>query len=556
MYSQTRVSLKGFKSQKIENKMDYFSTLTFDNGTITPREYLYLVEFVRQNCFKSVLEFGPGLSTYAFLENNCEVYTFEHDPKWFKVYSREFARFGNVHVCQYEVKDETLYLPQIEGKSFDMAFVDAPLGGRDLSRLKTCEAASKHTAVFILHDCRRADERAILNIFERMGWKTEIVAIGRGLGICHRKDVTVQSTVFHGPGGALEEKRSVRARQSSAGPHQTKSGKVNMANYAIFVCADGEYLKFLNVLLNSLDKQDICMDTYLLHYGFPKKYIVDAQKAFRYPIIPIEITKDNFDIHEHNRADKNLFVKQARFKYIREYGLKYDAICMLDADMFIVSHNFVNLFKLIEGTSYLIGCNERFKWTFTRNYVTRGQPIFERPVRAHKFHCCVPIILDLRQWADVFDTYNSLAYNSFEIDDSGNIVKPIGDLFCWNISVYANNRQDDVILFPMETMTQVHHTYANPWTRLSKNDGHWWTFAGDEVFSIHGRIGNKDWFDEQMRGVTKLFAEHQMTFAEDTQERVREALRAIQKEWYSLNCNHKLSVYEYCPRDAYWESFR
>ena len=81
----------------------------------------------------------------------------------------------------------------------------------------------------------------------------------------------------------------------------------------------------------------------------------------------MEIRQSDFDVHEHNRADKNLFVKQARFKYVKEHGTKYDAICLLDADMFIVSRNFPKLFKLIEGTSYLIGCNERFKWTFTQN---------------------------------------------------------------------------------------------------------------------------------------------------------------------------------------------
>jgi len=50
--------------------MHYFHELTFDDGTITPQEYLYLVEFVRQNRFKRILEFGPGFSTYAFLEND------------------------------------------------------------------------------------------------------------------------------------------------------------------------------------------------------------------------------------------------------------------------------------------------------------------------------------------------------------------------------------------------------------------------------------------------------------------------------------------------------
>lgn len=329
-----------------------------------------------------------------------------------------------------------------------------------------------------------------------------------------------------------------------------------MANYAIFVCSDGKYLPFLNVLLNSLDKQSICLDTYLIHHEFPGQYIKDAQEAFRYPIIPVEIKRADFDLHEYNKENKNLFIKQARFKYIREYGIDYDVICTLDADMFIVTHNFSKLFELVEGTRYLIGCNERYKWTFTRNYVTRGRPIFEQPIRAYKFHCSVPIIFDLKQWRDVFDTYNDLAYHSFEIDNSGMIVKPIGDVFCWNISIYTNNRQNDVILFPMETMTQVHYTCASPWTRLLNRNGYWFTFAGDEVFSIHGRIGKKDWFDEQIKGVEKYLDEHHIAFDKDREEKTIATLRAIQNDWYDLNCNYKLDIYNYYPKDPYWETIK
>ena len=106
--------------------MEYFSKLKFGGGAITPRDYLYLVEFVKQNGFKNILEFGPGISTYAFLEDNCNVYTFEHHPRWFNLYSEEFESFDNVHVLKYDAKNEILSLPQVEGTSFDMAFVDAP----------------------------------------------------------------------------------------------------------------------------------------------------------------------------------------------------------------------------------------------------------------------------------------------------------------------------------------------------------------------------------------------------------------------------------------------
>jgi hypothetical protein len=105
-------------------------------------------------------------------------------------------------------------------------------------------------------------------------------------------------------------------------------------------------------------------------------------------------------------------------------------------------------------------------------------------------------------------------------------------------------------------MTQVHYTYANPCTWLSKKDGYWFTSAGDEVFSIHGRIGDKDWFDEQMRGAKKFFVDNHIPFTQEMEERVRATLRAIQKEWYDINCNHKLNVYDYCPYNKYWETFK
>lgn len=192
--------------------MDYFSELTFDSGSIRPEEYLYLVEFIKRNGFKSILEFGPGVSTYAFLENNCDVYTFEHNPMWFNSYRREFVNFDNVHVSEYDAENETLYLPQIKEKTFDMAFIDAPPGGRDLARLKTCSAASKYTGVFILHDCGRADEKAILNVFERKGWKSEIVSFGRGFGICCRKEVRIQKILFEGLSGEVRQLRRKNSR--------------------------------------------------------------------------------------------------------------------------------------------------------------------------------------------------------------------------------------------------------------------------------------------------------------------------------------------------------
>jgi hypothetical protein len=234
---------------------------------------------------------------------------------------------------------------------------------------------------------------------------------------------------------------------------------------------------------------------------------------------------------------------------------------MLDADMFIVNRNFMNLFDLVNGTNKLIGCNERYKWVFDSKYTFNEKPIFEKNIKAYKFHCSVPIIFNLNEWKDVFDFYNQLAYNAFELDEIGNIKKPIGDIYCWNISVYKNNRQNDVILFPMETMTQVHQTNSINWTRLIKDGDVWKTNAGDEVFSIHGRIGLPGWRKMHFNKVEKIIQEGNNSDNKFLNEKkiinnTRRTLRAIEKEWYDLNTNHKVNIYDFVPANEYWEGIK
>ena len=321
-----------------------------------------------------------------------------------------------------------------------------------------------------------------------------------------------------------------------------------MGNYGIFLCCNQQYLPFLHVLFNSLEKHKINIPVELLYYNFPEDYIKYAQDKFSFPIIPTEIKREDFQIHKFNEKNNNLFIKQSRFKYIYDKGVKYDAICMLDTDMFVCTHNIMNLFDLVKDTNKLIACNERFKWNFGSRYHFNNEPIFEKGVKALKFHCSVPLFFDLKRWILEFNYYNKIAINTFEVDDKQNIVKPVGDIYCWNISVYKNNRQDDVILFPMQTMTQVHYTYAQPWTELRKEGDNWVTFDGDEVFFIHGRIGNPAWAEGQLRGVKKRIEDRGMPFNEN---RVTGVLNKFKKEWYTLAYKSAVSLEPFITCDKY-----
>jgi len=326
-----------------------------------------------------------------------------------------------------------------------------------------------------------------------------------------------------------------------------------MSKYAIFIAASWNYVQYLNALLNSLEKRKINVDVYVLHWEFEQKYL-DAIQCFPYKVIPIEIKEADHDIKGVGEPGKNLFIKQARFHYIAKYGKDYDAICLLDADNFIVSENFMNFFELVKGTNKLIGCEESYKWELDSKYQCKGKTLFPEPVKALKFMCSVPVIFDFNQWEEVFKTYNEMAFHSYEIPkEPGQRIKRIGDIYTWSISVYLNNRQNDCILFPMHTMTQVHGTMGTFWCGVDKHGDNWKARDGKEVYSIHGRIGTKNWAQSQRNWYTNSIKSYGCKYEGNIEKICEKSLKLVQNEWKELNFDSRVKLSDFVPMCAEWE---
>jgi len=322
--------------------------------------------------------------------------------------------------------------------------------------------------------------------------------------------------------------------------------------YAIFVCVTNNYLSYLNVLLNSIHKYCLPVDVYIIYHELNIDYLRTIQYKFNFTIFPIKINKEQILQGKIQDVNNNLFIKQARFYYLN-YAYNYDSVALFDADMYITSDEIMNLFECVTGTPKLIGCNEKIKWIFDSKY-RKGKNkeiIFDEPIQSFKFHCSVPIIFDIHYWQDVIDYYISLAYKSCEVDKNNNSIKPIGDIFCWNMSVYKMKKEKNIVLFPMETMTQVHHHYFLPEKSLYKVNTQWYTEVGDLVYAIHGRIGSPGWYDGQMRGAQKLECKYTGIVL-----KAQKILKSIQKEWYDLNTNSAVNIYDFVPDNEYWNSFK
>jgi len=167
--------------------MRFLDRVTFDGYTISRAEYLFLAAFARANQIRTVLEYGPGASTWAFLEAGCRVTSLEYLPEWREKFAVSLAE------CP-EARQWVTLLPfdadrqSIDGREagairglFDLGFVDSPRGDRcqKFSRLRSCLSAAARCRRFILHDADRPKERNTLDVMRELGWQVLFLQGGK-----------------------------------------------------------------------------------------------------------------------------------------------------------------------------------------------------------------------------------------------------------------------------------------------------------------------------------------------------------------------------------------
>lgn len=144
--------------------------LVWNNYTIDKQEYDWLFDFVLFMGYKKVLEFGPGASTFAFLDAGCYVDTYECEVSFYEEMCLKLCENPMARVHMY--KNEPLV--EIDAGMYDMAFVDAPAywyaptnATRSFARRNTLKCASNHANVILLHDSKREPELTIVAEFLR-----------------------------------------------------------------------------------------------------------------------------------------------------------------------------------------------------------------------------------------------------------------------------------------------------------------------------------------------------------------------------------------------------
>ena len=142
--------------------------LVWNNYTIDQQEYDWLIDFVQFAGYKKVLEFGPGTSTFAFLDAGCRIDTYESEVSYYEEAFMKFLDNPRVRVHLYNNQPEV----EIDAGMYDVAFVDGPAfwyaptnETHSFARRNTLKCASKHANVILLHDSKREPELTIVSEF-------------------------------------------------------------------------------------------------------------------------------------------------------------------------------------------------------------------------------------------------------------------------------------------------------------------------------------------------------------------------------------------------------
>lgn len=154
-------------------------------------DYEVLLQELKLYAPRKVLEFGPGVSTWAFIEAGIpHIDSYEHDQAWLEKAKAEFKAHPQVVFRKYENTPVLDFQPT--EKHYGLGFVDAPVGGEarrrlvhpgqeNMSRFNTVAFALKHCSVVLLHDAKRPDEQNTLDHFRNKGYEVDMIDTPKGI---------------------------------------------------------------------------------------------------------------------------------------------------------------------------------------------------------------------------------------------------------------------------------------------------------------------------------------------------------------------------------------
>lgn len=291
-----------------------------------------------------------------------------------------------------------------------------------------------------------------------------------------------------------------------------------MAEYALIVSADLNYLCGINALLNSLDFSKSMVPVHILTTDIPKDY-QKATQCFNYPVV----------WHNYITKDPLQFLLRKRFVLPAEIGV--DAVCILDADMFVLDRLNPYL-EIADKTGYILGCGQEQKRKYNEpEHMFKGKYIIDPELINLKDICAAPLFVG-KKW------YETL---SLSAERYLNYLEPwtANDMDALNITLVEQGADKWIISLPQQVWTGLHESMLKLHSRAVERHDRLFTDDGQQIMIVHGRYWQPEWIAYQMWNQKKMIDEV-LQGSLPYNRRSYESMQILVQWWNKMN-EYKLS---------------
>ncbi len=285
-----------------------------------------------------------------------------------------------------------------------------------------------------------------------------------------------------------------------------------MAKYAYIVAVSEGYIPALDALLGSLNEYGAGAEVLLLAWQLPDAYLESLEK-YNYKISVIPSTNPDRDAKQATTI--------GRYWVASKVADDYDAVCVLDADMFLLA-DCTLFFKLAAAGFIVVGSNGMLI-DFGRNQQERyGVDLGIESLPYPEVHSSAPIFISKADtnWFEELVTWDRT--------DSWD------DFLLLNLLGIKLGKTDHMVVMPPYAFTGLHHWQVKPETALRYKGDLVVSGTEERVYMVHGRWWDKDWINGVMAGTMKsYFANEQM--GSKCQQRTEAAIKLCCDKYVELS---------------------
>ena len=262
-----------------------------------------------------------------------------------------------------------------------------------------------------------------------------------------------------------------------------------MATRFAFVTAASEnYILGLKAFFNSLVKYSHRDDIILCSFRLPVDFL-DSLKKLPYKVRVVDMKGD----------DQVQGTAIERFRVAAELGKEYEAICLLEADIFLTTN--CNLFFEMAAKGFIVVGSNGMIVNFGKEYQKQyncdlGKDNWIYP----KVHTTVPIFLG-RNDLDWFEKFYDKRMQARSFDD----------VFGLNVLGIKLGKDKRILCLPPYVFTGIHHFGVKPETGWMEKEGLILSGTEEQVYMIHGKWWDKGWVSDLPLVMNRYFKNEGMS---------------------------------------------